>query len=302
MVDLVKGSPLLKGVGIPGLEVGIQPGDTILYCGMDRAIVGLNDVLSPAIEAPRPAEYPTNMWVDVGLGVETIFHVSPTAVTHAEVFSVWDAMREEGDEYRYGPFHFGTQGMLMPIDSAYVARFFEHFGDRFSSFAVFAGTTARFGGTARGNPNAPLAHLYSDLPIPRAPVPSTMIAVAARRPIKFEEARLVNDYIEWSGRPLMKRRYPIRSTGEILCCDAFDKSANELIEAKSSSTRDDIRMALGQLLDYRRHHEAPPRLAVLLPEIPNPDLVALLRAFGVSVIYRQGSGFDRVDSVQKEQS
>ena len=40
-------------------------------------------------------------------------------------------------------------------------------------------------------------------------------------------------------------------------------------------------MAIGQLYDYRRFHEPPVRLAVLLPHLPNRDGLTLLQSAGI---------------------
>ena len=50
-------------------------------------------------------------------------------------------------------------------------------------------------------------------------------------------------------------------------------------------------MAIGQLYDYRRFHEPPVRLAVLLPHQPNPDGLALLQSAGIEAIWPHGAGF-----------
>ena len=42
---------------------------------------------------------------------------------------------------------------------------------------------------------------------------------------------------------------------EGLCCDRFEKKRHNLIEAKSSTKREYIRMAVGQLLDYAYQFE-----------------------------------------------
>jgi hypothetical protein len=74
-------------------------------------------------------------------------------------------------------------------------------------------------------------------------------------------------------------------------CDLVDKTSNVLIEAKGSVTRDALRMAIGQLADYRRFAGPDARLAVLLPEKPRSDLLALLSASGVNVIYPIGAAY-----------
>lgn len=45
-----------------------------------------------------------------------------------------------------------------------------------------------------------------------------------------------------------------------LACDLFNESWNHLVEAKADSTRENARMAVGQLLDYRRFETADPAL------------------------------------------
>lgn len=80
-------------------------------------------------------------------------------------------------------------------------------------------------------------------------------------------------------------------SGERLVCDAYDDASSLLIEAKASTSRQDIRMAIGQLLDYRRHLAPHANLAVLLPALPGDDLVALLQELGIRIIARSGRGF-----------
>lgn len=50
-------------------------------------------------------------------------------------------------------------------------------------------------------------------------------------------------------------------------------------------------MAIGQLYDYRRFHEPPVRLAVLLPHQPNADGLNLLRSAGIEAIWPHRAGF-----------
>ena len=69
------------------------------------------------------------------------------------------------------------------------------------------------------------------------------------------------------------------------------------IEAKyfkqeQESPREKIRMAIGQLHDYKRHLETKPkRLAVLLPSCPIHDLVELLHSQKIDIIYEQEKKF-----------
>jgi hypothetical protein len=83
-------------------------------------------------------------------------------------------------------------------------------------------------------------------------------------------------------------RWRIRPPGELryLYNDLFDITANDLYEAKGSISRDAIRMAVGQLLDYRRHlNETTPDLLVLLPDRPSDDLLAYITSCGMSCVY-----------------
>lgn len=89
-------------------------------------------------------------------------------------------------------------------------------------------------------------------------------------------------------------RYEIRVEGErgIQRTDTFDASAKVLYEAKAEADRDSIRMAIGQLLDYRRHMEPDPAaLAILLAEAPRDDLRDLIASVGMSLVYEQDGAF-----------
>ena len=74
-------------------------------------------------------------------------------------------------------------------------------------------------------------------------------------------------------------------------CDLYDKTAGILIEAKGTVAREAIRMAIGQLFDYRRFAPAETRLAVLVPERPRADLIALLEGARVHAIWPQDDRF-----------
>jgi hypothetical protein len=77
-----------------------------------------------------------------------------------------------------------------------------------------------------------------------------------------------------------------------LFCDIYDKTAGILIEAKGTVAREAIRMAIGQLTDYRRFAPDGTRLAVLVPERPRNDLLALLETAGVGPIWAAGNSFE----------
>jgi hypothetical protein len=101
------------------------------------------------------------------------------------------------------------------------------------------------------------------------------------------EAALVRRYVDWlAGRGVRAVRHEIElpGLGNALYTDLYDPSRSELIEAKASVDRNDIRMALGQLLDYGRYisHQT---MAVLTPEPVSTDMSQLLRLYGVTLIY-----------------
>lgn len=85
----------------------------------------------------------------------------------------------------------------------------------------------------------------------------------------------------------------------LLRVDLYDVDSSEIIEAKASTERDSVRLALGQILDYARYvHHA--RRAVLLPKRPAVDLVDLLSGHGVSCIYETRTDvFERIDPLPR---
>jgi 5-methylcytosine-specific restriction protein A len=107
------------------------------------------------------------------------------------------------------------------------------------------------------------------------------------------EAELVGRFtVHLSGLGAQCGRYKLRPPGEFhdLYTDLFDETANVLYEAKGVATRDAVRMALGQLLDYSRHIPTQPKLAVLLPRKPSPDLLELLRLHAIGCVYEEAPG------------
>jgi hypothetical protein len=108
------------------------------------------------------------------------------------------------------------------------------------------------------------------------------------------ESELVQRYkqhLEASGHTV--RRWRLRPAGEVrpLLTDLYDVTNDELYEAKGVATRDAIRRAIGQLLDYRRHTpRRPVRLTVLLPSCPSKDLLALLTEVGMACVFEEARG------------
>jgi hypothetical protein len=109
------------------------------------------------------------------------------------------------------------------------------------------------------------------------------------------EYRLVRDYETYlvrQGNIVGQNQTRVPGTSERIYSDCFNVTRHQLIEAKASTDRKDVRMAIGQLADYARFiHPAPDR-AMLLPAKPRRDLLDLLYSQGISAIWREGHGFD----------
>jgi hypothetical protein len=75
-----------------------------------------------------------------------------------------------------------------------------------------------------------------------------------------------------------------------LFTDLYVEDLNLVIEGKGSATRENVRMAIGQLADYSRFFDGPKR-AILLPSPPRPDLSALAASQAIAVIWPTNDGF-----------
>jgi hypothetical protein len=105
------------------------------------------------------------------------------------------------------------------------------------------------------------------------------------------------DYMAAKGITVGRKEYWPEGEGRPIYSDAWVEDRHALIEAKASDSREVIRQAIGQLYDYRRFHQSPIRLAVLLPYQPKAERLDLLRSAGIEAIWRYGAGFrDSADS------
>jgi hypothetical protein len=101
------------------------------------------------------------------------------------------------------------------------------------------------------------------------------------------EAALVERYVYWlsanGGLTAARNAIPLPG-GTLMYTDVFVNELSELLEAKSSASREHIRVALGQVLDYGRYveHES---LSVLVPSKPADEMVALLISHGVGCVW-----------------
>lgn len=148
---------------------------------------------------------------------------------------------------------------------------------------------------------APTGRGSSVVPVEQAkthqyPTSSTEGGIAERR-----EAELTTRFETWlqaQGHEVGRLRIPLPGGASALFTDIYDVTDKELYEAKGSIKRNDIRMAIGQLLDYSHHVDVvTPKLTVLLPERPSEDLVSLLHKCGMSCVYATGADtFERSES------
>jgi hypothetical protein len=133
----------------------------------------------------------------------------------------------------------------------------------------------------------------------QVPIEADRTYVSARRAAADgtahrREAALTSTFNSWlasHGRSATRWSIPIKSASSLLT-DYFTADDSTLFEAKASSSRDDVRMAIGQLHDYRHNLGLDPlRCALLLPDEPAPDLIHLLGTIGFGCIVRADNEF-----------
>lgn len=117
-----------------------------------------------------------------------------------------------------------------------------------------------------------------------------------REPYEAErrESALVRDFSKYlAERQLSVERQKIVPEGEHqpLFTDIYVKQRNMVVEAKGSVTRENIRMAIGQVADYSRFLPAGVTRAILVPTKPRPDLLKLTESQGVIVYWQEGNSF-----------
>ncbi|MCX5200961.1 restriction endonuclease [Streptomyces sp. NBC_00237] len=122
--------------------------------------------------------------------------------------------------------------------------------------------------------------------------PSSVPRLADRNEAKL--VRAYRRYLRSQGHSVGRKR--ILPSGEIkpLYTDLFDSTQNLLIEAKGTVTREAVRMAIGQLFDYRRYIDPRPDIALLLPSRPRADLIQLCHSDEVAAfaIWPKGEKFE----------
>jgi hypothetical protein len=109
------------------------------------------------------------------------------------------------------------------------------------------------------------------------------------QPLVLEYTR----YLEGLGHRVCRHLYRGTGIGSRLSCDLVDETEKVLYEAKSDTRRESIRMAVGQLYDYRRFEPATMTMAVLLPRRPGEDLIAYLASIDIRAVWKTRDGFER---------
>ncbi len=117
-----------------------------------------------------------------------------------------------------------------------------------------------------------------------------------QRTIIRREGQLVTAFEQQlvkAGHQFKSFQITVKGEPGALVPDIYDVTDNVLYEAKGLPTREHVRMAIGQLLDYRRHINVRPglRLAVLLPQEPSADIRDLLAAENIALVTQTDSGF-----------
>ncbi|MBT2466572.1 hypothetical protein J7E97_01505 [Streptomyces sp. ISL-66] len=99
-------------------------------------------------------------------------------------------------------------------------------------------------------------------------------------------------FLTGQGRTVERLKIRVEGLNSTFFTDLFDATTNDLYEIKSNNSRNSIRMAIGQLIDYRRHiTPKPANLVVLLPEEPDHDLCDLIASAGMTLVYEDGDKF-----------
>ena len=144
------------------------------------------------------------------------------------------------------------------------------------------------------NLKAPPATLSGTIPIEAMNVDRYVMQREASEPTEAlrAEGLLVQRFVTWlanhRGATAERNTIPT-AAGRTMFTDVFVKESQELIEAKASASREHLRLALGQILDYARYVDHS-RLAVLVPTRPAQEMVDLLIAHGVGCIWESEPG------------
>ena len=125
------------------------------------------------------------------------------------------------------------------------------------------------------------------------------VSISEEREAQRREGELVESFIaHLRGIGVECKRLALPLDQRKLYNDLFVPERNQLIEAKGTVRRDDVRMAIGQIADYlfqiskdEAFGEAPDP-AILLPQRPLQSISELLDHVEIGVIWASGEGFE----------
>lgn len=108
------------------------------------------------------------------------------------------------------------------------------------------------------------------------------------------ESLLVDEFVaSQSGHEFSRFAIKLPEDRSPLLTDIYDETDRVLYEAKALAGRSELRMAVGQLYDYRRHVGVRDlRCSVLLPERPSADLRDYLEQADLGLVFKDGDGFN----------
>ncbi|WP_338890492.1 hypothetical protein [Rhodococcus sovatensis] len=146
-----------------------------------------------------------------------------------------------------------------------------------------------------GRPQSRQQRVSRRIPLQRKMTPAYDVESFASYRARRAESDLVDRFVAGL-RPerldLSGCQLQVEGVNRPLLVDLLDHTNNVLYKAKASASREAVRMALGHLLDYRRHIETKPSTCMLLPERPADDLIDLLREYSVGCVYEKSNGFE----------
>lgn len=124
---------------------------------------------------------------------------------------------------------------------------------------------------------------------------TTADIIGGSRTVFRREGRLSTAFqahLEAHGHVVYRFQIPVAGERGALLTDLYDETDNVLYEAKGKASRDHVRMAIGQLLDYRRLLDVPDglRIAVLLPQEPTANVRELLEVEGIALVTQTAEG------------
>ncbi|RPK74474.1 hypothetical protein [Streptomyces sp. ADI95-17] len=121
--------------------------------------------------------------------------------------------------------------------------------------------------------------------------PSAGPRTVTRRESKL--STLFETHLVGLGHEVGRYQLTIKGCRGALLTDLYDSTENVLYEVKGRSRRIDVRMAVAQLLDYRRHIGAPGlRTAILIPTEPEADVRDYVESLGIALVVKNGDHFN----------